>query len=44
MALSLGLVGMEEDDVLLKSLLENLDKLGSESDFGDEENDRFSGF
>ena len=41
MALSFGLIRMEKDDVLSEGLLKDLNELGSEGNFGDEEDDGF---
>ena len=42
MTFGFGLTAMEEGDLASESGFEDLDELGSESDFGDEEYDRFA--
>ncbi len=44
MTFGFGLFGVEEGDLSAESLFENLDELGGEGDFGDEEDDGFAGF
>lgn len=44
MAVGFGLFGVEEGDLVFESGFEDLDELGSEGDFGDEEDDGLAGF